>query len=438
MNEITEEIDQIIFSTENANSVLRRIESSKKISFEQDTYQIFFRIRIFKTDEFLQNFIQILLKTDKAKLLTDSVNIIAIKAINVLKAAIQTRNEMITNLLIDNFEKIIKANSYDTELLNEYRKLGIDKERLRSIQEDVINELSGNNFISFIQSANQYEGLQVKFDYNSFTRQLLKKDEKVMQDEVAIQMVSRLIQELCKHEGLDISQIEYGGIGNFNTNLKIGEYVLKIASKDKKSNRRTVKIRNDKRIIRPILRQQTNIQRRKNIPNLFIEIQDYVDTNWFDGLSEKQIQEALYSIFSELMDRGLRWTDIKPENIGRLRKPNAGTYTVDGKEQISSDYAVSYYGDMPQEILKRGELVIIDTDYIYETKWVKNIKIPRESYYEDFIARYEREKEENKIEEPIINDSVKSIIIDGGYTQEKARSTLGKLLNLIQNRFKGR
>lgn len=432
MDTITREIDDIIFKSDRAERVLKEIIGSGIL--DENAYEVFFRIRVFKSETFLQDFIKGLLATDKATLLVDSINIIAIEAINLVKAAIQTKSEMLTSYLVENFEKIAQINSYNMELLNEFRKLGIDKERLRSIQENAVNEISGNDFLKFIQSANGYEGFQIELNYDSFTKHLLKKEESVMQDEVLLQMISRLIQELCEHEGIKITQIEFGGSGYYNTNLKIGEFVLKIAP----SNRKTVKIRNDKRIIKPILRQQTNAERRKNIPNLFIEIQNVVKTNWYDGLSEKQIQETLYSIFSELMDRGLRWTDIKKENIGSLIKPNTGTYTFDGKEQTSNNYVVSYYGEEPQEVLGPDKLVIIDTDYIYETKWTKNIKIPRESCYPDFLKRYEREHEKEKVQEREINDSVKKIIIEGGYTPEKTRNILSKLWRLVTNRFKGR
>ena len=374
-----------------------------------------------------------LLNTSKASLLIDSTNMVAIGTVNLVRVAIETQNQFLTDYLIDNFEKIMQINEYNTELLNEFRKLGIDKERLRNIQEKTVNEISGNEFIKFVQSAHKHEGLKLKFDYNSFTKHLLKQDKGIIQDEISIQMISRLIQELCEHEGIDISQIEFGGTGHFNKNLKIGEYVLKISPND---NRRTVKIRKDKRIIKPILRQQTNVERRKNIPNLFIEIQNVVETNWYDGLSEGEIEDTLYSIFAELMDRGLRWTDIKEENVGRLLKPNKENFYIDGEELVSSDYATGYYGEEPDEVLGPGELVVIDTDYIYESKWKQNIKIPLNSFYQCFLTRYEEEQQQKQ--EQKINDSIKKIISNEGYTREATRSTLNKLWNLVKTKFRGR
>ena len=53
-------------------------------------------------------------------------------------------------------------------------------------------------------------------------------------------------------------------------------------------------------------------------------------------------------------------------NIGRLLKPNKENLTVYGEEIQSSDYAIGFIGERKGEILKPGELVVIDTDYIYK------------------------------------------------------------------------
>lgn len=86
-----------------------------------------------------------------------------------------------------------------------------------------------------------------------------------------------------------------------------------------------------KRIIQPLL--------RKNIPENFeelleaeelssdnilaIEIQPLTDKNWYEGLTEIEIEEKLYLIFKELMDSGILWTDIKAENVGRMKMFNS-------------------------------------------------------------------------------------------------------------------
>lgn len=77
-------------------------------------------------------------------------------------------------------------------------------------------------------------------------------------------------------------------------------------------------------------------------------------------------EEELYSLYKEVRDRGIILADIKLDNVGRLLKDNNRYWN---KELGKSKRAVGYIEDEDfstnDEVLKAGELVIIDSDYIY-------------------------------------------------------------------------
>lgn len=319
----------------------------------------------------------------------------------------------VNNSISVNFEKILEKFNYDVDLINSLRQFNIDNSKFRNLQDDIIKNLSEADLVIYIQSAKGNEGFDKNWDVSELTRQLFKNNKEVTNDEILQQMIAKLIEELCTHENLEIEDIKYGGSGFYSFNIKIGDYILKLGD-----DRRTEYIPNDKRIIKPLLRQQTNIENKKDVPNMFLEIQNVVDTSWYYDLEENEIKEQLYIIYKELRDRGIIWTDIKPQNVGKLLKPNKENFEIkvlnengeiEKKELQSSNYAVSAIGDMPDEILNIGELVIIDTDYIYR-KDQNKYKSPKGSYYEEFEKRYNKEPK-FKI------DDIKQIIKDGEYSR---------------------
>jgi len=284
-------------------------------------------------------------------------------------------------------ERILEQYDYEIYLIQELRKFNIDTEILKKHQEDIVKKISGAMLLRYMESCKQNEGFKQKWDYYEFSQQLLKHDRDIIKDKISIAMVSKFIEEICEHEEVKIADIECAGEGHYSFSLKIGEFVLKIG-KERAANY----IPSDKRIIKPLIRQQTNIEGKEDIPNLFIEIQNVVDTNWYKDLSEEEIKEELYKIYKELRERGKVWTDVKPENVGKLLKPNKENFVIDGEELKSNNYAISFTGEETEEILQRGELVIIDTDYIFLEN-DKNKRIAAVGYQKEFEKRWKNEKD---------------------------------------------
>lgn len=173
--------------------------------------------------------------------------------------------------------------------------------------------------------------------------------------------------------------------------MKIGTTILKFGK-----NRILEDLPAHKRILQPKLRinipQNYNEQIEQGTlkPDdlIAIECQDEVDTKWDENMPDNQKNEILYSIYKDLRNSGFIWTDIKPENVGRLLKPNIINYTVTD----SNGEAVQAQTSLPV-----GEFVIFDTDRIYEKDKLpkfKNVGLLHSPSYEQFEERYNNEQKE--------------------------------------------
>lgn len=160
--------------------------------------------------------------------------------------------------------------------------------------------------------------------------------------------LKQVVEELLENEKANYHDIEYLDSGFYSNVYKIGDKVLKIGSERKAFN-----IPNNKYFLKPIYRQ--NIRSLDSNCVLFcIEITECVNT---DNITE----EDVYTVYKELRDQGLVWVDCKRSNLGRLKKDNRIYF--DGITQVSKNS--TGYLDDNNEVLKKGELVIIDNDYIF-------------------------------------------------------------------------
>lgn len=195
-----------------------------------------------------------------------------------------------------------------------------------------------------------------------------------------------IAKEMLKDQKLTPDKMQIYGSGQYSKTIKIGDYVFKVGKP-----RNSFKIKNDERIIQPLFRREIG----DNDEKICIEVQDLVDKNWYEGLTEEQIKEELYKVFVEMCDRGIRWTDVRKENVGRLLKPNTGIYNINGQKLKGAAEAKGFIEPEDKEqvnILDAGELVVIDTDFIFDYKQ-ESIYCGNYSLYREFKERYLKEKE---------------------------------------------
>lgn len=277
------------------------------------------------------------------------------------------KNNLYIDKVYQNFDNIISNNIKDLyELkkqgtLNEEASTKIskivqnNKEYLDNTIEDILKEIYGEKFNS--------------------------KDFKVGIDTIKI-----IIKELCQNENKTYGDIEYLGKGTFSYVLAVGDKVLKIGIK-----RYTDSFPNNPYIITPLLRESIKINEENKI---FLEVTERVDTK------TEVTTEELYQLYKKIRALGLVWTDVAKRNVGRLKKDNivhwnTPLYPTDEALELKK------YINAPQ--LKKGDLIILDADHIYEG-YKYNLT------NKEFEDRYQEElKEKNKYYETPVEIQSKTV-----------------------------
>ena len=190
--------------------------------------------------------------------------------------------------------------------------------------------------------------------------------------------LSVMIDELIESEKCRYIDINYLSRGSYSDVYQIGNKVIKIGGP-----RQTYSIPNHRRILQPLTRINFIDEKNKNKPFACIEISDKVDS-----LSKEDItEEKLYEVFKDLRKDGIVWSDVRFPNVGKLNKINVPTL---GQEEVDVvPGSVGFTNDTNEKALSEGDLVIIDTDFIY-SKENGNIKW-NEGYSVEFEKRYQQE-----------------------------------------------
>lgn len=346
-----------------------------------DTYSIINRITKYSNDKLI-SYIDKLIPViddftlrnilDKIKDNEEVMNYIIDKylinsTISIKLTSFLLKNNLYIDKVYQNFDNIISNNIKDLyELkkqgtLNEEASTKISKivqnneEYLNNTIEDILKEIYGEKFNS--------------------------KDFKVGIDTIKI-----IIKELCQNENKTYGNIEYLGKGTFSYVLAVGDKVLKIGIK-----RYTDSFPNNPYIITPLLRESIKINEENKI---FLEVTERVDTK------TEVTTEELYQLYKKIRDLGLVWTDVAKRNVGRLKKDNIVHWNTP-LSPTDEALELKKYINAPQ--LKKGDLIILDADHIYEG-YKYNLT------NKEFEDRYQEElKEKNKYYETPVEIQSKTV-----------------------------
>lgn len=209
-------------------------------------------------------------------------------------------------------------------------------------------------------------------------------DKKILEKSGYLEPLTQMIEELEHTEQTDLSEIQAKGGGSYSVVYQLGDKILKFGKE-----RETPQIINHRRILQPLIRKQII----KN-PMLFMEIAENVQRDI------SITQEDIYLIYKEMRKDGIVWCDPKVGNVGRLLKKNLPYL---GKQEIYVDpetVGLKENGNKDQEPLEAGELVVIDTDMIYQIEEYDLEKLQEKgidlSLFYKFEKRYQNEKLINK------------------------------------------
>ncbi len=182
-----------------------------------------------------------------------------------------------------------------------------------------------------------------------------------------------LLDEISKNESTSISSTEFIGTGGYSAVFAIKTKVIKIGIE-----RKTPHFPNNHYILKPLLRKTITID---NIP-IFFEVIEKVDTNINDITKEE-----IYKLYKNIREIGLIWTDVKIDNVGRLIKDNK----IYWYENITpSDETLEFTKTIGNHQLKKGELIVLDGDYIYNEN-DHNINSKMSNLQTEFEKTYQKE-----------------------------------------------
>lgn len=277
------------------------------------------------------------------------------------------KNNLYIDKVYQNFDNIISNNIKD---LYELKKQG------------TLNEEASTKISKIVQNNKEYLDNTIEDILKEIYREKFNsKDFKVGIDTIKI-----IIKELCQNENKTYGDIEYLGKGTFSYVLAVGDKVLKIGIK-----RYTDSFPNNPYIITPLLRESIKINKENKI---FLEVTERVDTK------TEVTTEELYQLYKKIRALGLVWTDVAKRNVGRLKKDNIVHWNT---PLYPTDEALELKKYINASQLKKGELIILDADHIYEG-YKYNLT------NKEFEDRYQEElKEKNKYYETPVEIQSKTV-----------------------------
>lgn len=288
-------------------------------------------------------------------------------SISIKLTSFLLKNNLYIDKVYQNFDNIISNNIKD---LYELKKQG------------TLNEEASTKISKIVQNNKEYLDNTIEDILKEiYGEKFNNKDFKVGIDTIKI-----IIKELCQNENKTYGDIEYLGKGTFSYVLAVGDKVLKIGIK-----RYTDSFPNNPYIITPLLRESIKINEENKI---FLEVTERVDTK------TEVTTEELYQLYKKIRALGLVWTDVAKRNVGRLKKDNIVHWNT---PLYPTDEALELKKYINASQLKKGDLIILDADHIYEG-YKYNLT------NKEFEDRYQEElKEKNKYYETPVEIQSKTV-----------------------------
>lgn len=281
--------------------------------------------------EYIVDVINYLCKFDTSKKIVEDNFISILSKLDSIQLQILITESTINiiELINNSFDSILNSNNITNiiELFVFHDKYKLTEENYNKLNEKI--EMDSIKFISIMSK-------------NTFNMDNINSNEL----DSLYCVIDKLVSELLLKNHLRYVDIKLLGTGSYSKAYGIGNMVLKLGDK-----RGTYNIPNDKRILQPLIR--VNLKDISNIEGT-IEVSNKVD-------SINLSNEEMYSLYKELRDRGIVFTDIKNDNFGLLIEDNNINY--DGLDENSLNRG---FDKNNSDVLKKGDVVIIDTDYIYK------------------------------------------------------------------------
>lgn len=193
-----------------------------------------------------------------------------------------------------------------------------------------------------------------------------------IKDSTITDVISLIVDDVVKNENTKYSDIKMTS-GGYSIVIFVKDKVIKLGKE-----RGTLRFANNAYIVKPILRKIL----KNNEDACLIEITQRVDYAY------DITNEQLYELYKNIRKLGLIWTDVDKKNVGKLLNDNEIYWRFDMEPSNQILNLDRTKGDF---ILKKGELVVLDADFIFDES-DKNI-IYTDSYLaKQFEKKYQDEK----------------------------------------------
>lgn len=197
-------------------------------------------------------------------------------------------------------------------------------------------------------------------------------------------------------------ELKVCGSGFFNITIQAGDKAIKIGARESNNDKEEPKVPYHPRILLPTIRKK-DVSRDSKHP-IFVAMYETVDVD------VEITDEEMLEVYKELREDGIRWLDIKKENLGRLRKDNL-QYEIGSNVPTPLEYLGFEESGVEKRTLKKGDLVIIDLDYIYQNGKADELDFVSENvpqciidYEREYMRRKNEEKAKAKSEVPSPHD----------------------------------
>ena len=215
--------------------------------------------------------------------------------------------------------------------------------------------------------------------YDDFINIQNLKQEERKKLSLIIEIVYLILKDICKNEHTEIFEMKQIGGGAFSKVISLGNKIIKIGCQ-----RGTNRFPNNPYINAILLRKEFFIN---DSVSFFIEVNEKVDTNSMITIEE------LYQLYKKFREIHLIWVDVSQQNVGRLYGDNKVKWRQDLPITDKVLGLDSYRGNT---FLKKGELVVLDNDLIYDENTENWILMQYQSaLQEEFERRYQSEKRKN-------------------------------------------
>lgn len=217
----------------------------------------------------------------------------------------------------------------------------------------------------------------LKDTYCRYTNNYLIWDDKDFNN--VLEVIYLILEDIAKNENVSLSSLSVLGSGSYSFVLGLGDKVIKIGK-----DRGSMSFNNNPYVNAILLRKVLPVNSKMS---LLVEVNERLDTKSYVS------DEELYQLYKKLRDIGLIWTDVSRWNVGRLLKDNVIHWKRELKPTSSVLGLDEYRGN---EVLKKGDIVVLDNDYIFDEKTISSemIKMGRDNSI--FYDRYEEEKRSGK------------------------------------------